>query len=311
MGTLNRRLDLDSGTRINESLQMTVTILDGSIGQELVNRSGQTPTGLWSTKTMVESPELVKQVHDAYFAVGAEIATTNTYPLHRDRLVPHDMEDQFESLHRLGCQIASESRDAFGSGRVAGAMGPTGWSYRPDLAPPAEQAAELYAEIARLQEPYVDLFLIETMASVDQARGALMGASVINKPVWLAVSVDDDNGENLRSGESLKELFPVIEEFNPDALLVNCSIPEAVTKACNALSGVRTSRGAYANGFTAITSDFAQAGATVDALSAREDLGPERYAEFAGQWIESGASIVGGCCEVGPMHIQELVRRYK
>jgi len=290
---------------------MTVTILDGSIGQELVNRSGVTPTGLWSTKTMVESPELVRQVHDAYFAAGAEIVTSNTYQIHRDRLVPYEIEDQFESLHHLGCQIARESRDAFGGGQVAGAMGPTGWSYRPDLAPPAEQAAELYAEIARIQEPYVDLFLIETMCSVDQARGALMGASVVNKPVWLAVSVDDENGENLRSGEPLKDLLPVLEEFNPSALLVNCSIPEAVTKACNALSEVNLTRGAYANGFTAITSDFAQAGATVDALSAREDLGPERYAEFAGQWIESGVSIVGGCCEVGPLHIQELVRLYK
>jgi len=290
---------------------MTVTILDGSIGQELVNRSGQTPTGLWSTKTMVESPELVKQVHDAYFAVGAEIATTNTYPLHRDRLVSHGLEDQFESLHHLGCQIARESRDAYGSGRVAGALGPIGWSYRPDLAPPPEEAAELYAEIARIHEPYVDILLIETMCSVDQARGALMGASVTNRPVWLGVSVDDDNGENLRSGEPLIDLIPVIEEFNPDALLVNCSVPEAVTLACNVLSELNVQRGAYANGFTAITSEFAQAGATVDALSAREDLGPEKYAEFAAQWIESGARIVGGCCEVGPRHIQELVRLYK
>ena len=55
------------------------TILDGSIGQELVNRSGLKPDGLWSTKTLKEMPELIKEVHEDYFKAGAEIATTNTY----------------------------------------------------------------------------------------------------------------------------------------------------------------------------------------------------------------------------------------
>ncbi len=289
---------------------MAITILDGSIGQELVKKSGREPTGLWSTKTMMETPELVRQVHDAYFLAGAEIATTNTYAIHRDRLIPHDLESRMEELHHMACQIAAESRDAHGRGRVAGAMGPSGWSYRPDLAPPAEQAAELYAEIARLQDSYVDLFLLETMASVDQARGALMGVSVVNKPTWLAISVDDENGTQLRSGEPVQDILPLVEEFNPSALLVNCSTPEAVTTACKELSDIPISLGAYANGFTCITSDFAQKDANVTALSAREDLGPKQYAEFAQRWIDSGATLIGGCCEVGPSHIQELVRRY-
>ncbi len=289
---------------------MTITILDGSIGQELVKRSGREPTGLWSTKTMIETPELVREVHDSYFAVGAEIATTNTYALHRDRLVHHDLESQMEELHRLGCQLAVDSRDAHGSGRVAGAMGPSGWSYRPDLAPPAEQAAELFAEIARLQEPYVDLLIIETMSSVDQAKGALMGASVVAKPIWLAISVDDEDGASLRSGEPVKDVLPLLEEFRPDAILVNCSTPEAVTTACSQLSGIQIPLGAYANGFTGITSDFARKDANVTALSAREDLDPAQYADFAESWIDSGATLIGGCCEVGPLHIRELVRRY-
>ena len=69
--------------------------------------------------------------------------------------------------------------------------------------------------------------------------------------------------------------------------------------------------GAYANGFTGIAADFNKVGATVDMLSARRDLGPNAYADFADGWAANGATIIGGCCEVGPAHIAELSRRLK
>ena len=72
-----------------------------------------------------------------------------------------------------------------------------------------------------------------------------------------------------------------------------------------AASGLRC--GGYANGFTAI--DALVPGGNVDALSARTDLGPEAYGDFAMSWIDAGASIVGGCCEVGPAHIAHLHQR--
>jgi S-methylmethionine-dependent homocysteine/selenocysteine methylase len=68
--------------------------------------------------------------------------------------------------------------------------------------------------------------------------------------------------------------------------------------------------GAYANGFTAIADTFDHIGATVDLLQARTDLGPVAYAKFADSWAQQGASIIGGCCQVGPAHIAELRRRF-
>jgi S-methylmethionine-dependent homocysteine/selenocysteine methylase len=68
--------------------------------------------------------------------------------------------------------------------------------------------------------------------------------------------------------------------------------------------------GAYANGFTGISVDFDSIGATVDMLKARTDLGPQVYAEFAEHWIDAGATMVGGCCEVGPYHIALLAKRF-
>ena len=290
---------------------MAITLLDGGMGQELVARSSKPPTGLWSTQVLMDEPELIRAVHDDYFAAGAEIATTSTYAILRDRLTKFDIESKFEELHVAACELAVASRDAHGSGKVAGSLGPTGWSYMPELAPPAEQAAEVYAEIAKIQAPHVDLFICETMSSVDQAKGALMGAKTAGKPVWLAISLSDDDGTKFRSGEDVVDIFPIINEYKPDALLINCSLPESINQALPLIANKGIAVGAYANGFTKISKAFQKAATTVDNLEKREDLNADRHADFVDGWIESGATIVGGCCEVGPEHIREIAKRHK
>ncbi|NNK78147.1 MAG: homocysteine S-methyltransferase family protein [Litoreibacter sp.] len=290
---------------------MTITILDGGMGQELLARSGRNPTGLWSVQFLLDEPELVRDVHRLYFEAGADIATTNTYSVLPDRLEHHDIGDQLEALMTCACTLASEARDANGGGQIAGSLGPIGFSYQPDKAPPAERAAEIYADLARQQAGYVDMHLLETMSSVDQARGGLMGVAVTDKPAWLSVSVDDDDGTKLRSGEPVTDVLPLLAEFEPAAILVNCSAPEAVAKALPLLAEAGIPTGGYANGFVSIAEEFNTIGATVDVLKVRKDLSPEVYADFAEGWVDSGASIVGGCCEVGPAHIHELARRFK
>ncbi len=287
-----------------------ITILDGGMGQELIAR-GQPTTGLWSVQSLLDAPDRVRSVHDDFFAAGADVATTNSYSVLPDRLEPVGLQDQLEDLQRLACELAVASRDAHGRGIVAGGLGPQGFSYQPDKAPPADIAAEVYAVCARIQADYVDVHLLETMSSVDQARGGLMGAGVTGKPVWVAVSVDDADGTRLRSGEPVADLLPLLEEFNPGAVLVNCSIPEAVSAAVPLLAGQPIPVGAYANGFTGINAAFDRVGATVDLLEKRMDLDPQAYADFAAGWVQDGATLVGGCCEVGPSHIAALAARFK
>ena len=298
---------------------MTITLLDGGMGQELVARSRAEPTGLWATQVMMQSPELVADIHRDYFAAGADIATTNTYAIHRDRLQPHGIEDQFKAMHQQACKIACRARDLHGQGKVAGAIGPTSASYRPDLAASVELGTKLYSEIAKLHAPYVDLILLETMSSIQQAHGAVLGASQANKPVWLGLTVDDTDGSKLRSGEDISligELYPKLPHSNLEAILINCSVPEAVSTAIKELRKIenlvnRVAIGGYANGFTKITEAFKQPGATVTALEKRKDLDEAAYLEFAQQWQANGATIIGGCCEVGPSHIQHLAQHLK
>lgn len=288
-----------------------ITLLDGGMGQELIARSGDAPTPLWATQVMMDHPGLVRAVHEDYFAAGATVATTNSYAIHHDRLAKAGIDDRFAALHVQALAEARAARDARGAGRIAGSIGPLVASYRPETHPPHAEAVARYAEIARLLAPGVDLILCETVASLAHARAVLEGAAAGGRPVWLSVTVDDEDGTRLRSGESVAELRAVAGAGGARAVLANCSAPEAMAAALGLLAGFGLPFGAYANGFTRITKEFLKDSPTVDALEARPEMTPARYADFVMGWVAAGATIVGGCCETGPAHIAEIARRLR
>ncbi len=285
-----------------------ITLLDGGMGQELLARSGDGPTPLWATQVMVDHPGLVQAIHADYFAAGATVATTNTYAIHHDRLRDFGLDDRFEALHAQALAEAVAARDAHGSGRIGGSIGPLGASYRADVAPPHAEAVRLYAEVAAILAPPVDLILGETIASLGQARALLEGALPAGRPVWLSVTVSDSDGTRLRSGEPVAGLAAIARD-GAAAVLANCSAPEAMAAALDVLGAAGLPFGCYANGFQQITEEFLKDKPTVDALSARADMVPDLYADFAEHWVGQGATIIGGCCETTPAHIAAIAVR--
>lgn len=285
---------------------MKITLLDGGMGQELVARSGDEPTPLWATRVMTDHPGLVKQIHDDYFDAGASVATTNTYNILHDRLEGVGLDPLFHALHLRALAEAHEARARAGRGLIAGSMGPLGESYRPDLTPAIEVSAPIYAEKARILAPHVDVILLETMSSLGLAEGALKGAQAAGKPVWLSVSVHDRDGSKLRSGEPVSGLADLIAKYPTAAVLANCSMPEAMLDALQSLKNLGLPFGAYANGFSEISNLPLPEDHGAPDYTHRHDLTPEKYTEFVMQWIGLGATIVGGCCEVGPAHIRHL-----
>ena len=284
-----------------------ITLLDGGMGQELIHRAGDRPTPLWSTQVMVDHPGMVEGVHADFFAAGATIATTNSYAIHRDRIEDTEVAGQFEALHAAALAEAKAAQIAHGSGRIAGSIGPLGASYRPDLHPAPEIAVPLFAEVAKTLSEDCDLLILETVASVAHARDALAAARVTSLPVWLSLTVSDTDGTCLRSGEPLDDVLKIA--VGADAVLINCSAPEAVTQGLPIISGLGKPFGGYANAFELITEDFLKEKPTVDALKARRDMGPRAYAGYVMEWVSQGATIVGGCCEVSPEHVAEIARR--
>lgn len=288
---------------------MKITLLDGGMGQELIHRSGDAPTPLWSTQVMIDHPGLVAQVHGDYFAAGATIATTNTYAIHHDRLMHTDLADKFEPLIDMALREAETARPA--GARIAGSIGPLVASYRPDTHPSHAEAVPLYAEVARLLAPHSDLILGETVASIAHGAALLEAGLTTDRPVWIAFTVDDEDGTRLRSGEPLADAAQKMADAGAAAILANCSAPEAMGAAIDAILPTGLPTGAYANAFTQITKDFLKDRPTVDALHPRRDMGPEIYADHAMGWVAQGATIIGGCCETGPAHIAEIARRLR
>jgi S-methylmethionine-dependent homocysteine/selenocysteine methylase len=298
-----------SPDQIAETMKLPgpVALLDGSMGQELINR-GVTGHGLlWSAGALLASPDTVRDVHLDYISAGADIITTNTYSTNRVVLAQAGIENRFSELNELACRLAVEARDH--SGRpvlIAGSLPPFGESYRPDLVGAFDEIEPLYREHAQLLAPHVDLILCETMSSAEEALAAATGASVTGKPVWVSWTIADEGKPVLRSGESIEQACQAIAGLEIDAMLLNCSLPEAITAGLPTLAAMTDKPvGAYGNAFTPIPPMW-EHHEDEDLPPARTDLGRETYSGFAQQWINSGARIVGGCCEIGPAHIAEL-----
>jgi S-methylmethionine-dependent homocysteine/selenocysteine methylase len=253
---------------------------------------------------MMDQPELVQAVHEDFVAAGADVITVSAYSSTRCRLGPAGMEDRYEQLQTTACQLAVAARGDRDV-RVAGCLSPYGWTYRPELAPEFDELWPQYAETAALQAPWVDLILCETMGSIEEARAAVTGAATTGLPVWVSWSLRDDDAATLRSGEPLADAIAAIAPLQPAAILINCSVPEALTAAMTELASSPVPFGAYANGFTHIIGDYLP-GQVTTVLGHRHDLTPEAYAEIAAAWIDGGATIVGGCCEIGPEHIARI-----
>ncbi len=289
-------------------------LIDGGMGQELIRRSKNPTTPLWSTQVLIDEPDIVTQLHLDYIKAGAEVITLANYSATPERLTRENLQDQFETIQRTAITCAQTARSTSDSAsriKIAGCLPPLVASYRPELLPEKVQAMATYRQLVAVQADAVDLFICETMGSIDEAMYAASAALESKKPVWVSLTINDTkNSTSLRSGEAIADALKALSTLPIEAVLLNCSWPESISHGLPILaeqisqsdSPIRI--GAYANGFTSIES--LKPGDTVSSLSARTDLGPEDYAKHANHWLENGASIIGGCCEVGPTHISKL-----
>ena len=284
-----------------------ITLLDGGLGQELIKRCSAPPHPLWSTKVMLDEPQLVSDIHRDFCDAGARVICLNTYAISRHRLKTFAPQYSVEELLAAAAETArygiSQSTAARSVSTVA-SLPPLNASYDHTVAPDFDSAYEQYSELVALQKNSVDGFLLETMSNIAEATAgakAIRDAGVIGA---VAFTLSDNDSQKLRSGESLEDAIAAVKPYSPDAIMLNCSTPEVVTQGLKTAlsSGVRC--GAYANGFTSV--EALVPGSTVDRLSTRKDLGPEDYLRFVKTWLEMGVEIIGGCCEIGPDHIKAI-----
>lgn len=303
-----------------------ITILDGGMGKELRRIGAPFRQPEWSALALLEAPEFVTKAHQNFVDAGAEVIITNTYAL-----VPYHIgAERFRLRGReLAAMAARSARSvADQAGRtiaVAGSLPPPFGSYRPDEFLP-ERAPDIWMVLMEAQAPSVDLWLGETMSSLAEFESlvALLNGfdqgGTDRRPLWASFTLADqleDDRARLRSGQSMTELAQSVDRAlvtqSVEAVLFNCSQPEVMAPALTELReiGVGIPIGAYANAFPADTIQQSGYASNTRVVQRRDDLTPERYADLAESWIEAGASIIGGCCDIYPAHIAELRRRFK
>lgn len=284
-----------------------ITLLDGGLGQEIYRRAGKPAHPLWSVRVMMERPEIVASVHQDFIRAGSRVITTNNYTATPTRLRRDGNLEGFAPLQRQALKIAQDSRDKLGATaqdvQIAGCLPPLVGSYVTDTRSFTELREE-YVQLVAIQGRDVDIFLVETMADIPSARAALEAVQGSGKPVCLSLTLSDTAPRLLRSGATIEEALKAIAPYSPRAITLNCSFPETIDQGIEYLSAGDIPYGGYANGFTSV--EALQPGGTVEVLSARTDLNKQQYATHALRWIHQGASVIGGCCEVGPGYIAHL-----
>lgn len=290
----------------------SVAFLDGGLGQEINKRSQQSQSHpLWSVKVMYEEPEIVVDVHKDFIAAGARVITLNNYTASMTRLTRYDMAHKFAETHETAITLVNKAIADSGVARnslnIAGCLPPLAATYVAAEALDYQQSYDEFCQVIDAQAHGVDLFLVETISNITEARAAAAALKSHNQPAHISLTLSDNLSDSLRSGEPLQEAIDALLAEDVAAIMVNCSFPEAVDRAMPILnrSGVRF--GGYANGFTSI--EGLAPGTTVDNLTARVDLPPAKYADHAIGWLDHGATIVGGCCEISPAHIAHLGAR--
>ncbi len=299
-----------------------LTILDGGMGRELLRIGAPFQQPEWSALALIEAPEYVRRAHASFIAAGADIITTNSYAV-----VPfHIGEERFvaegQRLADLAGRLAREAAEAASRPvLVAGSLPPVFGSYRPDLFR-FEAASRLLDPLVAGLAPHVDLWLAETQGSIAEAEAAWRATQVAPaRPFWVSFTLADDDPEavasghiapTLRSGETIAVAAEAARALGAAALLFNCSHADVMDAAIR-LAVAASARfdpppriGVYANAFEELAHDHGAPAANSGLSSLRLDLDPPTYAAFARRWRADGASIIGGCCGIGPSYIATL-----
>jgi S-methylmethionine-dependent homocysteine/selenocysteine methylase len=291
-----------------------VTVLDGGMGSELRFRGVAVAShteSFWSAGALLDNPGAVVDIHASYIEAGADVLTINNYAVTPPLLAREGMAHRVEELTELAIDLAEQACARVGRRpRLAGSLPPLETSYRADLVGGRDEVLDGYRRIASVLAPRVELMLCETLASSQEAVWACQAATETGCEFWVSWTLHGNRLNTLPSGESLAEAIAALGDLEPAAFLVNCCGANFVTAAIEVFARLTSKPvGGYANAENVVPGDGGD-GVEVDPESAQQGgatpLDPEAYAQEVRHWLDSGASIVGGCCRTRPEHIRRL-----
>lgn len=287
---------------IAEMLRTRVVVCDGAMGTMLHAAGASLDLAL--PELSVSRPDLVRAIHGAYIAAGAEIIETNTFGACGPRLARYGIEGRVAEINLAAVRVArgaaaAASRPVLVAGSVSPATPP---SARGRLDPATRRAA-FREQIAALAEGGVDLLILETFGSLEELLEAIAAAGEVAPalPVIASLTFLDD-GRTL-AGETPAEAGARLDGLGLAAIGANCTLgPQGLLEILRELgrhTALPLAAQPNAGSPTFVDGRF------------RYTADPAYFARHARRFVELGASLVGGCCGTTPAHIEAVAAAVK
>lgn len=293
-------------------------LMDGATGSEIQRRGGDVLKGstsdwlgAWSATANLDAPDIVRQVHEDYLRIGADIIISNSFWTNRLRLEPVGLGDRWKEYANAAGRLAVDARDSINPrAYVAGGMAPPcvkkpDWSVSDAESIGEKPLFDLFADEARvLKDAGADAILPEYVGHIRDCVVAVEASATTGLPVFLGIRHVTTEG-TMQYGETVEDLVQALKRLPVAGVLLMCSRPDGVSATLPRLRAAFDGPvGAYPNvGYIPL--------APLRGQTVREGINtlgvqPDQLAESAREWVKIGASIIGGCCGTGPEHIAAL-----
>jgi len=295
----------------------TTRILDGGMGQELIHR-GLKPKGtLWSAHALIDKNyhQMVIDTHLAFINAGAEVIVTATFTARRFRLIQNDCEQYFEKINTKAVELALKARDISKKEvLIAGGLPNQNQTYSADLGEDLDSIEKNFFDQAKFLNNGIDFFYLDVLSSGMECEIALKSIESFNLPVLVGIHLRE-NGL-LPSGEKINDIVEKYKNNKWLGVVVACVSPKAYEAAVKNLQQLNIPYGFKLNafkeipeGYTVASKDqWGNAGNPTTVLGVNTDLNESKFYEYVKRFKENGATILGGCCEIGPSHIREIAK---
>ena len=286
-------------------------ILDGGMGQTLLTK-GLKPEGtLWSATALINENyhQLVVDTHLDFIKAGAELIVTNNFAVRKMRFIENNSLEYLEQAIRTAGKLAKRARDL--SNKlilVAGSLPTQGNTYQSEIFENENDLYKSFNDTAKILEPYVDLYYLDVLCSVKEIKIVLQAIKEFNKPILIGLHFRKSG--LLPSNESVSEVNKVIKNFNCCGLLAACVSPEIVELVLTDFQNQNLPYGFKVNAFENIPEDFVidpvSSPQPTSVLGVRKNFNPNAFKSFVSKTIKYGANLLGGCCEIKPLHIESI-----
>lgn len=298
--------------RIAEKLKRGETIiLDGGTGTDIQRRGAPMSTETWCADVNATHAHIVQQVHEDYIAAGADIITANTFATSPLAFNYRKRDDDMLALDRAAVAAAKAAVRNSGvaiAGSISTQRPVIPGTDRTDLSHnwSRDETLKLYSrKIANLKSCGVDLLMMEMMRDCDYSVWATEAALESGLPVWVGISVERRADGVLvgfgRQDQALDDVAAALAVLKPAVVSIMHTSPPDTDAALDILKRHWSGPiGAYPESGHFKSPDWVFGETT-----------PAELLTKARQWQQAGATIFGGCCGIGPEHIQLLSTEFK